>query len=107
MAHKKNYIFTNKEHPQKGIMSTVLGIISAASVLLALYFTFLNGGKAQPRYGAAVLFAVLFAIAGLVLGIMSKMEPDKYYLFSYLGLVINSMVLIGAGFILFAGAYGL
>ncbi|MBO5094146.1 MAG: hypothetical protein J6C33_07300 [Lachnospiraceae bacterium] len=107
MAHKKNYIFTNKEHPQKGIMSTILGIISAASIALTLYFTFLNGGSAQPRYGAAALFAVLFAAAGLALGIMSKMEPDKYYLFSYLGIIINSLVLAGVGFILFAGAYGI
>lgn len=107
MAHKKNYIFTNKEHPQKGIMSTVLGIVSAASIVLALYFTFSDGGSAQPRYGAAALFAVLFAAAGLTLGIMSKMEPDKYYLFSYLGIVINSLVMIGIGFILFAGAYGI
>lgn len=107
MAHKKNYIFTNKEHPQKGIMSTVLGIVSATSIVLALYVTFLDGGSAQPRHGAAALFATLFAAAGLVLGVMSKLEPDKYYLFSYLGIVINSLVIIGIGFILFAGAYGI
>ncbi len=107
MAKKNGYIFTNKEHPQRGIMSTVLGIVSAVSILLALYFTFRNGGIAEPRYGVAVLTAVLFSIAGLILGILSRMEPDKYYLFSYLGLVINTLVLTGAGFILFAGAYGI
>lgn len=107
MTKKNGYIFTNKEHPQRGIMSTVLGIVSAVSIILALYFTFQNGGVAQPRYGAATLMAVILAVAGLVLGILSRMEPDKYYLFSYLGLVINILVLTGAGFILFAGAYGI
>ena len=51
MTKKNGYIFTNKEHPQRGIMSTVLGIVSAVSIILALYFTFQNGGVAQPRMG--------------------------------------------------------
>jgi len=107
MAKKSGYKFTNKEHPPRGILSTVLGLISAASIVLALYFTYRDGGVAQPRYGAAFLFALLFAGAGLTLGIQSRMEPDKYYFFPYLGLVINVLVLAGAGFILFAGVYGI
>ncbi len=107
MAKKGSYIFTNKKHPQKGIMSTVLGIISAVSIVLSLYFTFQDGGSAQPRYGAAALLATLLAAAGLTLGIRSRMEPDKYYLFSYLGLAINGVALAGVGFILFAGVYGI
>ncbi len=107
MTRKNGYICTNKEHPRRGVMSTVLGIVSAVSIITALYLTFQNGGVALFRYGVAVLLAMLFAIAGLVLGILSRMEPDKYYLFSYLGLVINTLVLAGTGFILFAGAYGI
>lgn len=107
MTKRNGYIFTNKEHPQKGIMATILGIISAVSIVLVLYYTFQNGGTAELRYSVAMLLAVLFSIAGFVLGIMARMEPDKYYLFAYLGLGINGLVLAGAGFILFAGAYGI
>ena len=103
---KNGYIFTNKEHPQKGILSAILGMISAVSMIAALYLVFLNRGVCEVKYGVATLLAVLFALAGLVLGILSRMEPDKYYFFSYLGLVINILVLTGAGFILFAGVYG-
>ena len=107
MAKKRSYIFTNKEHPQKALMSTILGIVSAVSIIASLYLTFQNGGVARPRYGAAFLLAALFSVAGLILGILSRMEPDKYYLFSYLGLAINILVLAGTGFILFAGVYGI
>ena len=107
MARKNSYIFTNKEHPQKGILSSALGLISAVSVVMALYFAYQNGGTAEPRYGVALLLAALFSVAGFILGILSKMEPDKYYFFSYLGLILNALVLIGTGFILFAGVYGL
>lgn len=107
MTGKKGYIFTNKEHPQKGIMSAVLGTISAVSIIMILYFSFQDGGSAEIRYGVAMLLALIFSAAGLVMGIMSRMEPDKYYLFSYMGIVINLIDLSGIGFILFAGAYGI
>jgi len=107
MAIKKDYIFTNKKHPQGAVLSTVLGTISIVSIIMMLYFTFRNGGVAQPRYGFSMLVAVLFSVVGLILGIRSRMEPDKFYFFSYLGLAINLVVLLGAGFILFAGVYGL
>ena len=42
-----------------------------------------------------------------VLGIMSKMEEDKFYLFSYLGILLNVLAIAGVGFILYAGVYGL
>lgn len=107
MIRKNGYIFTNKEHPQRGIMSSVLGIISAVSVVLALYFAYRDGGTARVQDGAALLLAALFSVAGLVLGILSKMEPDKYYFFPYLGMIMNAFVLLGIGFILFAGVYGI
>ena len=62
-------------------MSTVLGAVSLFSLFLAVYGTFQNQGEALVKYGMGVLFALLFALTGIVLGIMSKMEEDKFYLF--------------------------
>lgn len=107
MTKKNSYIFTNKKHPQRGIFSFAIGMISAVSVVLALYFAYQNGGTAKPGDGAALLLAALFSVAGLIFGILSKMETDKYYLFPYLGILVNTVVLFGIGFILFAGVYGI
>ena len=100
----RKYIFTNKKESKKGIMSAVLGIIALASLFFAVYETFRNQGQALV---VAALFALLFALAGVVLGIMSKMEEDRFYLFSYLGIILNLMAIAGIGFIIYAGVYGI
>ena len=103
----RKYIFTNKKEAKKGIMSAVLGIIALVSLFFAVYETFRNQGQALVKYGVAALFALLFALAGIVLGIMSKMEEDRFYLFSYLGIILNLLAIAGIGFIIYAGVYGI
>ena len=103
----RKYIFTNKKESKKGIMSAVLGIIALVSLFFAVYETFRNQGQALVKYGVAALFALLFALAGIVLGIMSKMEEDRFYLFSYLWIILNLLAIAGIGFIIYAGVYGI
>ncbi|HIV92308.1 MAG TPA: hypothetical protein H9744_11620 [Candidatus Eisenbergiella stercoravium] len=103
----RKYIFTDKHETKKGIMSSVLGVLSLASIVLAVYGTFQNQGEALVKYGAAVLFALLFSLAGLVLGILSRMVQDRFYFFSYLGMTLNGLALAGIVFIIYAGVYGL
>lgn len=107
MNRKKSYIFTNKKHPLKGIMSSVLGIISLTSMGGAVYFTFLQKGYANISYGLTGVLALLFSLTGAVLGVLSRMEADKFHFFSYLGIVLNALSLAGIGFILYVGVYGL
>ena len=40
-----------------------------------------------------------FALAGIILGILSRREPEKMYLTSYLGILLNGLVL-ALGFVL-------
>lgn len=101
------YKFTKKKNPKKGIMSTSLGVISVVSVCLAVYLTYLNEGAALAQYGSVVLLSGIFAITGLVLGIMSCLEKDIYRLFPIVGVVLNSITLLMSGFILYVGVCGL
>ena len=87
-------------------MSTVLGLIDIASLGYIVYLTYKNKGVSLPRYGATGLLITIFSFVGLILGILSKSEPDRFYLFSYLGILFNILALCGISFILFAGAYG-
>ena len=107
MRAKKNYMFTNKEHPVRGIMSFLLGIISIISIILAVFFTFQNKGVAAFNYGIVVLLATLFSIVGLTLGILAKTEKDKYYFFCYMGMILNFIGLVMISGILYVGAYGI
>lgn len=100
---RSGYIFTARKHPEKGIMSTILGMISMVSIAAAVYLTYKNGGNAEPQYGAAVFLVTLFSLAGLVLGVRSRMEKDNYYLFPHLGIAFNFLSLAMVSMILYAG----
>lgn len=105
--HKGGYIFTAKKHPEKGIMSTILGVISILSVLAAVYLSYKNSGNAVMQYGAAVFLVTVFSLVGIALGILSVMEKDRYRLFPFLGILFNFLALAMVSIILYAGAYGI
>ena len=107
MEHTKGYKFTNKKHPEKGIMSTILGMISLGAVGNAVYQTYLAKGVAGSNMGVVGLMTTLFSAVGLVLGYMAKKEQDKFRFFSYLGMILNVMALASISVILYAGAYGI
>lgn len=104
---RKGYIFTDKVESKRGMMSTFFGILSLVSLIMAVHLTFVNEGAAFVKYGVVGFLCLIFSGVGLVLGIMAKMEEDKFYLFAWLGIILNLLTLAGISFILYAGAYGL
>ena len=53
------------------------------------------------------LLCLIFSAVGLVFGIMAKLEEDKFYLFAWIGIVLNALTLLGIGGIVAVGVYGL
>ena len=105
MLKKNSYMFTSKQHTQKGIMSTILGVISLVTLAYAIIMSYLKAGDVPLQYGAAALLVMIFAFAGIILGLISKTERDKFYLFSYIGIALNVLALAVISVILYAGAY--
>ena len=106
MFHKPGYIFTDKKNPQRGIMSAILGAISVASGCLAVYLTYQNKGVAPVQYGSVILLSLIFAVTGIVLGILAMLEKDIFRIFPVTGIILNSMTIIAGGFILYLGVSG-
>lgn len=104
---KKHYIFTDKKNPPKAIMSTILGTISVAGIVLVVFLTFQAEGVAKQEYGTTLLLCMIFSLIGMILGILSRLEKDMFYFFSYLGMFLNLLALAAISVILYAGAYGL
>lgn len=102
---RPSYMFTNKSHPKRGIISTLLGVIDMFSLGLAIWLCFENRGASNARLGTAALFALLFSITGFVLGILSRLEKDKFYIFPTVGITLNFIVIAFTIFIVFAGVY--
>lgn len=107
MSRKNGYIFTNKSHTGKGIMASILGVISLATLGYTVVMSYQSRGEIPRQYGAAALLVTVFALAGAVLGVISKTEKDKYYFFSYLGIILNVLALGIVSIILYAGAYSI
>ena len=84
-------------------MASILGVISIASIVLAVYLTFQNKGVAPMQYGSVILLSLIFALVGLGLGIRSCLEKDIYRLFPVLGIILNSIAVLAGGFILYLG----
>lgn len=105
MARARGYIFTNKVHSQKGMISTILGLLSLLTLGTAVYLSYLHKGVGAEQYGTAAVLAVVFMTVGLIMGIISMTEKEKFMLFRVLGIVLNVMAFAVLSFILFAGAY--
>lgn len=105
MKKRKGYIYTNKKHTQRGIMSTILGLLSLITLGIAVYFSYRNQGVISERYGTSAFLALLFMAAGLGLGIYSCREQEKFRLFTVLGIAANVLAFVAISLILFAGAY--
>lgn len=86
------------------IMSTVLGVLSTGSMILAAYLSYVEKGAENIRYGTACFLALIFAFVGVALGVAGRMEKDKFYLFSYIGIGMNLAAIGLASLILYAGA---
>ncbi len=100
---RDRYMFTDNRHPEKGIMSTVLGVLSVSALALSVFLSYQNGGQADMRYAAAAFVAAIFSCIGLVLGIMARTEKDIFKLFPNLGIILNLIAFIFVIFIILLG----
>jgi hypothetical protein len=97
---RDKYMFTDNRHPEKGIMSAVLGCISVTTYAIAVFFTYNNGGEALLQYAAAAFVAAIFSVVGLVLGIMSRFEKDIFKFFPNVGIILNALTVIFVVFLI-------
>ena len=86
-------------------MATILGVISLLSLVYITIESYRSAGEIPIQYGAVAFLTMIFAFVGIVLGVLSKSERDKFYFFSYLGIVLNVLVLAALSVFLYAGAY--
>ena len=104
MKKREGYIFTNKRHSNRGVMATVLGVISLGSLAAVVFLAYVGEGAATVGYGFTGLLATLFSIVGLCLGLVTVRDGNYYKLFPVLGILLNLAALGGASLILYVGA---
>lgn len=99
----KKYKFTDKKIDNLSIMGIILGSISLLALIAAIIISFFNDGQAFIRFGLTVIVALVFSVVGEILSIISRLQPDNYYILSDTGIVINTinlffiMYIVGLG----------
>lgn len=86
-------------------MSTILGVISLVSFAAVVYLAYVKAGNIPSGYGITGFLVAVFSIIGLVLGVVTVMEKDRYRLFPCLGIFLNLAALFGIGIVVYAGMY--
>lgn len=100
---KKKFVYTNKKHTEKGIFSTILAVISFVTLIILLVMSFYKAGEIDSSYGATAFLCTVYSGVGIILGLIGKNEPDKYYHFAHLGILWNVINLLFVSAILYAG----
>lgn len=100
---RRNYKFTNKKHPWQAIASLILGVISLLSMGAVIYLSFRERGLTRPGYGLTGFLAVIFTLAGVILGLLSLRERECFKSVGMIGIIVNAVVLLGTGFLFSVG----
>lgn len=100
---KKRIIYSKKEHTKTGIFSFILSVISLISLIITVVASYTLKGQAPQSFGAVGFLCAVFSGVGIILALIGRREPEKFYLFANLGLVINIVDLLFISNILYAG----
>lgn len=105
MSQKRNYMFTNRKHSQKAVMSTAFGVLCTVSLVVVTLLSYGREGDIPAGYGFTGVFATLLSLIGLILGILAVREKDRFKLFGWLGILLNGIGLAMVSGILYVAAY--
>ena len=92
---KRKIKFTDKKHSRNGILSTILGAVSAGLLFCLLTAAYLTSGQVGKAAAVLGLLAFFVACAGAWYGVLGRREEDSYRLFPDLGIGINGLLLVG------------
>lgn len=95
MAKKMMYSFEEKKNSVNGIISTIMGAVSAGLMLAMIYISYYNRGEAGIYAGAFGLSGLLFAFAGFIVGIMSFSEKNVKYKYPKIGSILCGFAFAG------------
>lgn len=77
--------FSDRHLSVGGVISIFMGSLAILCVIIAIIVSFVNKGNGPMVVGALGVAAFLFDVGGLVIGLLSFKESDKYYNVSIVG----------------------
>lgn len=92
---RKKYKFSDKSQSVGGIFSTLLAVFAALACAAAVWISFQHRGEGGIEIGVLGIIAVFLSAYGLYIGTRSFREEEIFFLFSWIGSIGNSVILLG------------
>lgn len=92
---RREYKFTNKSHTKRGLLSSGIGFFALLLLGGLFYLSYEQSGNAEAYAGVLGFLSMAGSAAGVMLAAESFREEDKFYLFSYVGCILNGALLVG------------
>lgn len=88
------YKFSDKSQTLGGTLSTLMGAGSLICLLYGIYVSFTADGNGGSIVGALGIMAFILSLTGMVFGLMSFKEQDKFYMLSKVGSLLCGITFI-------------
>lgn len=93
MAGYKNK-FSNRKHAVGGIVASGMALISVLLFVLSVILSYKAEGFGGTSVGTVALLSLAFSVFGLIFGLTSYREINKYYTFSAVGSVASGIMVV-------------
>lgn len=91
---KHKYKFSTKKHSVGGVFSSIMFVGAMVLLIWAINVSFQANGKGGQVVGEIALTSFAVAIFGMIIGLLSYKESDRYYTFSFVGALLNGILSI-------------
>ncbi len=91
---KYRYKFSTKKHSIGGVISTIMFVCAIALLIWAITVSYQANGKGGSLVGEIALTSFAVAFFGMIIGMLSYKELDRYYTFSFTGSLLNGIMSI-------------
>ncbi|MBQ4284048.1 MAG: hypothetical protein IJB96_08995 [Lachnospira sp.] len=88
------YKFSDKSPTLGGTISTIMGVVALLTFIWGVFVAFQAKGYAGVEVGTYAIIAFLLSLLGLIIGLISFKEDDKFYLLSKVGSLLCGILLV-------------
>ncbi len=90
----KRYKFSDKSPTLGGTISTIMGVVALLTFVWGVFIAFRARGNAGAEVATYALVASVMSLVGLIIGLISFKEDDKFYLLSKIGSLLCGILLV-------------
>ena len=92
MRRYRSYKFTDKHHSKGGIRSSAAAVLALCFTAAAVTLSYLFAGEGANYLAVMGFCAIICCIYGVIVGKKSFQEEECYYLFSWVGTIVNGIL---------------